>query len=319
MKARFILETLSAEEKREEVMNILRQMGEIQSVDHDSYWKFYELSQSELTPEEIVNRLLEAYEPKDLKRVQDFAKKSGGDFEKEVGFAKRMAKTLTNMDKAIGRAEAAAEVYGGWNEIVEIFYNKAKELGYEGPPPAERLQVLDKPVLGSKLPPEQRYKKPSTGRNNSGRSYRRYRGGSWEGNAVLPLGKVNLRDGETKAGFNVYDWGDGTVEVWRDNKGVDTSHLDLETDDTPKTGISAILAPKSKEEINKQKRQFFNYKLVFTSGDKPLHEIGEWANFFHDQNGNNIGHWEMVDYVPLKHLKELILPYGKNITSYTYK
>jgi len=101
----------------------------------------------------------EAYEPKDLKRVKDFAKKSGGDFEKEVALARQMAKTLTNVNKAIGRAEAAAEVYGGWNEIVQIFYDKAKELGYEGPPPAERLEVLkDHPILGSKLPKEQQYK-----------------------------------------------------------------------------------------------------------------------------------------------------------------
>lgn len=79
------------------------------------------------------------------------------------------------------------------------------------------------------------------------------------------------------------------------------------------------MKPKSKEEIDKAKRQYFNYKLVFTAGDKPMHKIGDMENFYHDQNGNNIGFWELVDYVPVKHMRELILPYGKRISGYTYK
>jgi len=262
-----------------------------------------------------------AYEPKDLKRVQDFSKKSGGDFEKEKAFAQRMANTLTNMDKAIGRAEAAAEVYGGWNEIVEIFYKKAQELGYKGDAPGERLED-PKHVLGSKLPPEQQYKRKhnrDSGSYGGGRYGRR--GRSWNGNAILPLGKVDLRSGDSPV-FNVYDtWlndrSDTTVEVWRDNKGVDTRHIEVK--EAPKTGISSILAPKPKEEIDRQKRQFFNYKVVFTSGSTPISQIGDKASFYHDQNGNNIGDWEMVDYVPLKHMKELILPYGKKLSGYVYK
>lgn len=264
----------------------------------------------------------EAYEPKDLKRVRDFRIKSGGDFEKEVALARRMANTLTNVDKAIGRAEAAAEVYGGWNEIVDIFYDKAKELGYTGPPPAERLEVLkEKPILGSKLPPEQRYKRPE----RSGFKNTRWKGSSWEGNAILPLGKVDLRTGDSPM-FNVYDtWLDdpdddgGIVEVWRDNKGIDTSHIEPIPQKPATSGLGSILKPKPAEEIEKQKRQFFNYRLVFTSGNEPMHQIGDYANFYHDQNGNHIGHWEMVDYVPLKHMKELILPYGKKISGYVYK
>lgn len=270
--------------------------------------------------QESLNEL--AYEPKDLKRVRDFATKSGGDFQKEVALAQRMANTLTNMDKAIGRAEAAAEVYGGWNEIVEIFYNKAKELGFQGPPPGERLED-PKHVLGSKLPPEQQYKRQH---QSDGPGRRRYGGGygrSWNGNAILPLGKVDLRSGDSPM-FNVYDtWlsdrpdDSTTVEVWRDNKGIDTRHIEVK--ETPTTGISSILAPKPKEEIDKQKRQFFNYKVVFTSGKNPIHQIGDQQSFYHDQNGNNIGDWEMVDYVPLKHMKELILPYGKKLSGYVYK
>ena len=251
----------------------------------------------------------EAYEPKDLKRVRDFSKKSGGDFEKEVALARQMAHTLTNVNKAIGRAEAAAEVYGGWNEIVQIFYDKAKELGYKGPEPGKRLEAGV--VLGSKLPKEQQFKNPNPNRNM-------YRRGTWSGNAILPLGKVDLRTGESPM-FNVYDtWNnEGTVEIWVDPKGYDFGHLKVA--DAPTSGISSILKPKPKEEVELNKRKFFNYRLVFTSGNQPLHQIGEKASFYHDQNGNQIGQWQMVDYVPLKHLREAILPYGGHISGYVYK
>jgi len=266
----------------------------------------------------VKETLSEAYEPKDLKRVRDFGLKSGGDFQKEVAFAQRMANTLTNMDKAIGRAEAAAEVYGGHNEIVDIFYNKAKELGFKGAAPGERL-ADPKHVLGSKLSPEQQYKRQSH-RGIAG-GYGR-RGRSWDGNAILPLGKVDLRSGDSPV-FNVYDtWlndrdDSTTVEVWRDNKGIDTRHIEVQ--ETPTTGISSILKPKPKEEIDAKKRSYFNYKILFTSGNTPIYQIGDKSSFYHDQNGNNIGDWEMVDYVPLKHMKELILPYGKKLSGYVYK
>lgn len=269
----------------------------------------------------VYEAIEEAYEPKDLKRVKDFGIKSGGDFQKEIALAQRMANTLTNMDKAIGRAEAAAEVYGGWNEIVEIFYNKAKELGYIGPPPGERLED-PKHILGSKLPPEERYKNPHRGdysrRRYGGRGY----GRSWYGNPILPLGKVDLRSGDSPT-FNVYDtWlsdkGGTVVEVWRDNKGIDTTHLEPQGKEE-ETGILSILKPKSQEEVEKTKRKFFNYRIIFTSGDTPLHEIGEMQDYYHDQSGGHFGKWEMVDYVPLKHMKELILPFGKKISGYVYK
>ena len=263
----------------------------------------------------FVKEILEAYEPKDLKRVRDFARKSGGNYQKEIAFAKRMAKTLTNMDKAIGRAEAAAEVYGGYNEIVDIFYKKAKELGYKGPPPGERLKDPTA-VLGSK---KEKTKKETTEKTRRNIRYG-WRGSKWEGNAILPIGKVDLRSGESNW-FNVYDeWKDShmTVEVWRDNKNIDTTQIDTPEEEQQLSGIHSILKPKPREEVEAAKRKFFNYKLIFTSGEAN-YKIGEMKNFYHDQNGNHIGSWEMVDYVPLKHMKELILPYGKKLSGYVYK
>ncbi len=245
----------------------------------------------------------ESYEPKDLKRVKDFTLKSGGDFQKEVSLARQMANTLTNVNKAIGRAEAAIEVYGGWNEIVEIFYEKAKELGYEGPVPGERLQAGV--VLGSKLPKDHQAK-PN------------YPGKYYGSNPILPIGKVDIRTGECKY-FNVYEtWkNEGIVEVWRDAKGINTKNIDSNVKiDSPSINI---LRPKSKEEVEEQKRKFFNHKIIFTGGNVPTYQIGDNALFVHDQNRNEIGYWEMVDYVPLKHMRELILPYGSNLSGYVYK
>ena len=253
----------------------------------------------------------EAYEPKDLKRIKDFSKKSDGNFEKEVALARQMANTLTNMDKAIGRAEAAAEVYGGWNEIVEIFYDKAKQLGYKGPKPGERLNAGI--LLGSKLPKEQQYKNKFT-------DNRRY---IHNESFILPLGSVDLRSGECKF-FNIYNtWGDHdtTVEVWVEMKNgvnyksLDTSNINVEDEG----GIAGLLKPKPKEEIDLLKRKYFNYKIIFTSGNTPNHEIGDKVKFRHDQSQKLIGYWEMVDYVSLKYMSELILPYGNKIFGYTYK
>lgn len=259
----------------------------------------------------------ESYEPKDLKRIKDFAKKSNGNLEKEINLANQMAKTLTNVDKAIGRAEAAAEIYGPEHEITQIFYDKAKKLGYEGQVPGERLKSGI--LLGSKLPLEQRYKNPDKNIKSKYVPNKRY--GRPLGNPILPIGKVNIRSGECEY-FNVYNtWeGDDTVvEVWRDNMGMNTKVLDYNERIEPTTGIASILKPKSQEEIDINKRKYFKYSIIFTSGNEPMHEIGEICDFAHDQNWRHLGRWEMVDYVLLKHMKELILPYGSTISGYVYK
>lgn len=206
--------------------------------------------------------------------------------------------------------EQAVENLGHWSdeeddEDIDEAYEPKDLIFYD--------KVLkDHPILGSKLPKEQQYKSTTNRNPYIGR------GRSWQGNAILPLGKVDLRTGECPI-FNVYDtWEpDSTVEVWVDPKGHDYTHL--QGVEAPSSGISSILKPKPKEEIDLTKRKFFNYRLIFTSGSQPSYQIGQKQNFYHDQNGNNIGQWQMVDYVPLKWMRELILPYGGHIAGYVYK
>jgi len=56
MRAKTVNEALSAEKKRERVMKILKDRDI--PVPHDSYLKFYDLSLTDLTPEQIVKKLI---------------------------------------------------------------------------------------------------------------------------------------------------------------------------------------------------------------------------------------------------------------------
>lgn len=105
----------------------------------------------------------------------------------------------------------------------------------------------------------------------------------WEPYSILPIGSVNIQTGESKH-FNVYTiWPDSTAEVWKDEKD--------------------------------------NYRLIFTSGLKPLNNIGWIGSFRNYQTWNEIGYgWEMVEWVNVKNLKELLRIYGKtSMKGYTYK
>lgn len=103
--------------------------------------------------------------------------------------------------------------------------------------------------------------------------------------SVLPIGSVNIQSGDSKH-FNIYDtWDNSTAEVWKDGKG--------------------------------------KLKLIFTSGDKPLHNIGEKEEFRNYNNGNRFGegeNWTMVEWVKIKDLKELLRVFNKkSFTGYVYK
>jgi len=248
------------------------------------------------------SKMDEAYEPKDLARVKDFAKKSGGDTQKEIALAHQMAHAITKVEKAIGRAEAAAEVYGPDHDVVKVFYDRAKELGYEGDVPGERLERG--PVLGSQLTPY-----------NKDAAQVKFRQGH-----ILPLGNVDLRSGESQI-FNVYDtWGDydTTVEVWVNTEDTNSNVIQMILNKGVEQKSTSILRPKSNDELKTALRTL-TFRAIFTSGSKPLFNIGDKASFVHDQNGRYLGTWVMVDYVPLKYMTELILPYKGKMKGYVYK
>jgi hypothetical protein len=99
--------------------------------------------------------------------------------------------------------------------------------------------------------------------------------------SILPLGKINLKTGNSKY-FNIYDtWGeDTTYEVYRVYEG---------------------------------------FRIVATYGKSPLCQIGERRGFKHDQNGRFLFEGVMVDFSTGSDLKKLVEKYGNSISGYTYK
>jgi hypothetical protein len=60
-------------------------------------------------------------------RVSDIWNKSGGDVDKAIALAKTQANRITDEWKALNRAFAAKEM--GYEEIFEVFFHRAYELG----------------------------------------------------------------------------------------------------------------------------------------------------------------------------------------------
>jgi len=104
--------------------------------------------------------------------------------------------------------------------------------------------------------------------------------------SILGLGTINLKTGKSKY-FNVYDtWGENTTyEIYQ----------------VPTTGEQPA------------------YKIVATSGTKPLSNVGETVSFKHDQTGRFLFHGEMIDFAIGIDLKSLVNKYGYNISGFTYK
>lgn len=64
-------------------------------------------------------------EPKDLKRIQDIKDRPS---HTHIGQAMKMAKLITNPEKAGGRYEAALQVFGSSHEVTKIFGERYLEL-----------------------------------------------------------------------------------------------------------------------------------------------------------------------------------------------
>ena len=265
-------------------------------------------------PLKYLDILNEGFGQKDLIRMQDIRTKAAGNHDKEISLATTQAKIIGDAGKAQARAEAAEEVFGSGSDISQIFHDRAVELGGSNVKSKASSEVLA-PVVGpvgkgEKI--ERRFKtqyllpserlgasSPEKSQSNSGGggfsrgnsdAYKslgigRFAtppeiGGSKRGDAyVLPLGRVNFGTGECKF-FNIYDTWDGTAEIWS---------------------------------------QRGKYKVVFTSDKNPSAKIKDYREFKHDQTLHTMGIWTLVDYVPVKEMKELIRVYGGSLPGYTYK
>jgi len=253
----------------------------------------------------------EGYGQKDLVRMQDIKTKAAGDHNKELRLASTQANIIKNAAKAKARAEAAEEVFGSGSDIANIFHNRAEELGgsyvrseasrgalapVKGPKekgkklerefekdfflPSEKIDGLVLATDGGSFNKEADFrKKLGIGKYFDPPEI----GGEYlVSGYIASLGKVDLGSGKSKW-FNIHDTYDGTAEIWKSS------------------GYEG------------------KYKIVFTSGDKPNAKIKDIRDFYNDQNHRHLGRWELVDYVPVNKMKELIRVYGGSLPGYTYK
>lgn len=104
--------------------------------------------------------------------------------------------------------------------------------------------------------------------------------------AILPLGKVNIKTGHSNY-FNIYyTWGeDSAYEIYMVSKNPDSPE----------------------------------YRIVRTSGNKPLAKLHEQYPFINDQTGRFLFYGILVDFAIGEKLKNLTNKYGKSILMYTYK
>jgi len=226
--------------------------------------------------ESLYTAMLLEFVEKDSMRIRDIVTKSNtvtangitSNQAKQIQLASNMAKSITDKNKAFDRGQAAVSILGADSEIAQIFFNRAKELGY--PVDSELSKPAKIKVLpGSKLPPDQQYKN----------KYKEQSLGRRRGISILPCGSLNLISGDNKH-FNVRENG-STIEVW--NSGG-------------------------------------KYKAVITAGTRPIHEIGERAQFVHDQSpSRELFSGVMVDYIIASSMEELIPLYGKSMMCYVYK
>ena len=226
--------------------------------------------------------ILLEFDAKDEKRIKDLFKRGKGQEDQAIALAARMAKSIKDPRKAFARGEAAEFVLGtkgemNPNPIADVFYARATELGMDITSKDAPKKSSGSKQIGS-LIGKDRGRKPDRVRSR------------WQpnGDAILPLGSVNLDTGASKY-FNVYDtWlsssHTSTAEVWKTRGG--------------------------------------KYKLIFTSGDGPIYKIGSKNRYAHDQtqrpmfDGDEV---ELVDWAELSNMRDLISLYGKKIQGYTYK
>lgn len=105
--------------------------------------------------------------------------------------------------------------------------------------------------------------------------------------SILPIGRIDLKTGDNSH-FNVYEtWGKNTTyEIWKEYH---TSY-------------------------NKSV-----YKIIATSGDATISQLGSIEDFAHDQTHRRLFTAVLVDFAKDTELKNFADKYGKSLSGYCYK
>ena len=111
---------------------------------------------------------------------------------------------------------------------------------------------------------------------------------SGNSSAVLPIGKVNIKNGKTAKG-SVFG-GKSVLDVWQ--KESEDMHVEVWTNEKGQN------------------------VLIFSSEGSP--KKGAARPFHHDQNDRKYGQWEFQEVVPMKDLSK-ITSYGTSLNGFVYK
>jgi hypothetical protein len=222
------------------------------------------------------------YGTKDIMRLTDLKKKSGGDLVEAIKLAIRMSNEIETPGKAMARGYAARDVFqNNYSPVAAVFFSRACELS--GEDDIHNIDVMasmnsvgeDEDAIEnaySQIPIE---KQPASRRPKE----------TWEKattfnrrgfSDISPLAKINVVKG-SGAGFEMKYMRNGTFEVWK----------------TPD----------------------LKYRLVYTGNSLPLSMIGEQKDFKFEGKRET---WEMVDYIEVYNMMNLQPLYGSSLTSFMY-
>ena len=230
--------------------------------------------------------MITKYGTKDLMRISDIRKKSGGDIIEEFKLAVRMANEIELPGKAIARGWAAVDVYRNSNgnpdqysPIAAVFFQRACELAGEddindikamasmnsvgdGDEDVEAAydSVPTEKQPASRRPPEMLSKIISKKRVSD----------------LLPLAKINIVKGEGP-NFDILVTKTGTVEIWKTNED--------------------------------------KIRMVYTGSPEPTANIGDEREFKINEDREM---WTMVDYTEVYNMMHLMPLYGSSLSSYMY-
>jgi hypothetical protein len=249
------------------------------------------------------------YDTKDVKRIDDFFKKSGGNMDKVIKLATQMSKTITNPTKAFNRGEAAIDVMKTGdqpNPVADIFFARANELGYDpdkipvtvpkSPKTADMEEEIeaakedDDETLAKTAPTPKITREPSTKpasllpvaeQYSSTANPKTVPGPHGAGTPIAYIGSLNLANGKC-GNFNLFDLEQGTAEVWKLN---DDEHI-----------------------------------IVFNEKTTPAVAIETPCGFLDALNKRNyLFYAELVDYIDSQDMHALIDLYGEKIKAYKYE
>lgn len=225
---------------------------------------------------------------KDLMRMASIEDKANGDYMKQIVFAWNMACAITDPGKAMARGFAAQQQFGEHSAVAAVFFERAYDVGGSDVRPTVSVNPWDTSEEGietefdsipeAEQPASRRSARKEIPKEQTLKIKRSAH------SRLAAMGKLSLIKG-TGTQFNLYDYPQGTIEVWK-------------TEDE-------------------------KYRLIYTGHYESAFYINEDRNFIYNsvvagnESTKNV-QWELVDYIESRHATNLAPLYGKSLSIFCY-